>query len=236
MIRIEPARLKPGVTPESLPDVDPRIAGQRDDLIHGRALIFWDPMSLPGTRLARKLNAIDTDQITPAADCERRLPDREVDPAGCRARIMALERRLRMAAGERRTIHFAFTNEGSETWPWDAELGPPIRATYRVLDTAGRVVIGDGPRTAFPCAVGPGEQTVVPLDVIAPVRPGRYVVEADAVHEGVRWFDCPGRCEIEVAPPSTDRDVRWNVKMPIVKNRMKLSTPRLVLRITPKTR
>jgi len=140
--------------------------------------------------------------VTPAADCERLLPDREVDPAGCRARIMALERRLRMAAGERRTIHFAFTNEGSENWPWDAELGPPIRATYRVLDTAGRVVIGDGPRTAFPCAVGPGEQTVVPLDVIAPVRPGRYVVEADAIHEGVRWFDCPGRCEIEVAPPA----------------------------------
>ena len=26
-------------------------------------------MSLPGTRLARKLDAIDTDQITPAADC-----------------------------------------------------------------------------------------------------------------------------------------------------------------------
>ena len=38
-------------------------------LITGTALIFWDPMSLPGTRLARKLDAIDTDQITPAADC-----------------------------------------------------------------------------------------------------------------------------------------------------------------------
>ena len=35
----------------------------------GRALIFWDPLSLPGTRLAKKLDAIDTDQITPAADC-----------------------------------------------------------------------------------------------------------------------------------------------------------------------
>jgi 3-isopropylmalate/(R)-2-methylmalate dehydratase large subunit len=32
-------------------------------------LIFWDPLSLPGTRMARKLDAIDTDQITPAADC-----------------------------------------------------------------------------------------------------------------------------------------------------------------------
>src|SRR5437870_5428823 len=37
-------------------------------LISGKALIFWDA-ALPGTRYARKLDAIDTDQITPAADC-----------------------------------------------------------------------------------------------------------------------------------------------------------------------
>jgi 3-isopropylmalate/(R)-2-methylmalate dehydratase large subunit len=37
-------------------------------VIHGRALIFWDP-KVPGTKYKRKLDAIDTDQITPAADC-----------------------------------------------------------------------------------------------------------------------------------------------------------------------
>jgi 3-isopropylmalate/(R)-2-methylmalate dehydratase large subunit len=37
-------------------------------VIRGRALIFWDP-KVPGTRYRRKLDAIDTDQITPAADC-----------------------------------------------------------------------------------------------------------------------------------------------------------------------
>ena len=36
--------------------------------IRGKALIFWDP-KLPGTKFGRKLDAIDTDQITPAADC-----------------------------------------------------------------------------------------------------------------------------------------------------------------------
>jgi 3-isopropylmalate/(R)-2-methylmalate dehydratase large subunit len=40
----------------------------RDRLIRGKALIFWDP-KLPGTKFGRKLDAIDTDQITPAADC-----------------------------------------------------------------------------------------------------------------------------------------------------------------------
>jgi 3-isopropylmalate/(R)-2-methylmalate dehydratase large subunit len=71
MHQIEPARLKPGVTHQSLP-ADPGDAadGHPDtQLIRGRALVFWDPASLPGTKYAKKLDAIDTDQITPATDC-----------------------------------------------------------------------------------------------------------------------------------------------------------------------
>src|SRR5216117_3344014 len=64
--RIQPARLKPGA---SVPDA----AGARREagsggpahLIRGKALIFWDPKSAT----PKKLDAIDTDQITPAADC-----------------------------------------------------------------------------------------------------------------------------------------------------------------------
>jgi 3-isopropylmalate dehydratase small subunit len=37
-------------------------------VVRGRALIFWDP-KVPGSKYRRKLDAIDTDQITPAADC-----------------------------------------------------------------------------------------------------------------------------------------------------------------------
>ena len=37
-------------------------------VIRGQALIFWDP-KVPGGKYRRKLDAIDTDQITPAADC-----------------------------------------------------------------------------------------------------------------------------------------------------------------------
>jgi len=71
MHTIEPARLKEGVQLETLPDASPSpgTETQRADVITGRALIFWDPMSLPGTKFARKRDAIDTDQITPAADC-----------------------------------------------------------------------------------------------------------------------------------------------------------------------
>ena len=65
---IERARLKPGVTPESLPDPRPGDLAPSPEMaphrISGTALIFWDP-KVPG----KKLDAIDTDQITPAADC-----------------------------------------------------------------------------------------------------------------------------------------------------------------------
>ncbi len=70
MHTIQPARLVPGITLDSLP-VTASAADHRDAggsrLIEGNALIFWDPKS--GSPPSRKLDAIDTDQITPAADC-----------------------------------------------------------------------------------------------------------------------------------------------------------------------
>jgi 3-isopropylmalate/(R)-2-methylmalate dehydratase large subunit len=68
MHTIHTARLKPGVAPSNLPDEEIQSNAVRPELIRGKALIFWDP-KLPGSRLARKLDAIDTDQITPASDC-----------------------------------------------------------------------------------------------------------------------------------------------------------------------
>ena len=60
---IEPARLKPG-TRVSATVADPKATEPATAKIEGTALIFWDPKQ-PG----RKLDAIDTDQITPSADC-----------------------------------------------------------------------------------------------------------------------------------------------------------------------
>ena len=68
MHTIQAARLKGGVTVESVVEAGTVPEGT-GGLIRGKALIFWDPKSLPGTKFAKKLDAIDTDQITPAADC-----------------------------------------------------------------------------------------------------------------------------------------------------------------------
>ena len=65
MHRIEAARLKPGVRVEDFPR--PRDAasdGVAAHILRGQTLIFWNP-AVPGA----KRDAIDTDQITPAADC-----------------------------------------------------------------------------------------------------------------------------------------------------------------------
>jgi len=63
---IQPARLKPGMTVETLPGPKPAdLAGHGGEtVLRGKALIMWDPK-----RPGKKLDAIDTDQITPAADC-----------------------------------------------------------------------------------------------------------------------------------------------------------------------
>ena len=69
MHTITPARLRPGITLDDLPVAQPAgsVSGA-EPIVRGRALIFWDP-KLAGTKFGRKLDAIDTDQITPAADC-----------------------------------------------------------------------------------------------------------------------------------------------------------------------
>ena len=66
MQTIEPARLKPGVTRASVAPPAAADAAQSSATIRGTALIIWD-LKVPGKR--KKLDAIDTDQITPAADC-----------------------------------------------------------------------------------------------------------------------------------------------------------------------
>src|SRR5512142_1685459 len=59
-----PARLLPGAKVDRAEAAPAAASGGDAKLIRGKALIFWDP-KIPG----KKLDAIDTDQITPAADC-----------------------------------------------------------------------------------------------------------------------------------------------------------------------
>jgi 3-isopropylmalate/(R)-2-methylmalate dehydratase large subunit len=65
MHTILPAQFKPGITLDDLPRPDAAAGSEAAArLIRGQALILWDPKT-PG----KKRDAIDTDQITPSADC-----------------------------------------------------------------------------------------------------------------------------------------------------------------------
>src|SRR5260221_12332757 len=65
--RIEPAKPLPGVTAQDIERRVPPAETERSSApIRGTALIFWDRS---GRRPGKKLDAIDTDQITPARDC-----------------------------------------------------------------------------------------------------------------------------------------------------------------------
>src|SRR5437588_2126237 len=64
MTKLESAQLIPGARLADAPPPDRAEHAGGTRAIRGRALIFWDP-KVPG----KKLDAIDTDQITPADDC-----------------------------------------------------------------------------------------------------------------------------------------------------------------------
>src|SRR6476620_10931969 len=66
MHTIQPARPRPGVSLTTLAAPAEDGAERSTAIVRGRALIFWD-LKVLGKR--KKLDAIDTDQITPAADC-----------------------------------------------------------------------------------------------------------------------------------------------------------------------
>ena len=67
MHTIQAARLEPGVTRDAVAGAAAAVeAATSTAVIRGKALIFWDLKVLSPKR---KLDAIDTDQITPAADC-----------------------------------------------------------------------------------------------------------------------------------------------------------------------
>src|SRR5690349_15343151 len=88
------------------------------------------------------------------------------------------------------------TNRSDQTW--SSQEPNPIHVAYHWYDDRGQVAYYDGQRTRLPRAVAPGESVEVSLRVHPPALPGRYILEIDMVHEGVRWFELGERIYVEV--------------------------------------
>lgn len=63
----------------------------------------------------------------------------------------------------------------------------PVRIAAHWLDASGAVLVWDGPRTALPADLRPGESLTVRV-ALGPPPPGASQVVIDLVAEGVRWF------------------------------------------------
>ena len=70
--------------------------------------------------------------------------------------------------------------------------------SYHWLDRDGRDVEFDGDRTTLSPSIAAGERREVTINIRAPLRPGRYRLAIDLVHEGVIWFSQAGRPCFEV--------------------------------------
>src|SRR3954452_7053913 len=127
--------------------------------------------------------------------------NRGVGDGAYRARLEFVRPVVHVPPGIVREQELRVENLGDEVWPWGADATPPIRLGYRWRAKATDEVLGEGPRTPFTESIPPGASSLQKLVIQMPAQPGRYVLEADVVHERVRWFDCAARLDVEVVGP-----------------------------------
>ena len=173
--------------------------------------------------------------LVTADEADRHWIGRTVPSSAYRTTIEPVGAPPMLAPGEGRIVLFCVTNEGTEVWPRGLDWQPAICASYHWLHADDSVHTADGLRTGFTRDVRPGERILVPLQVVAPAEPGRYVLEADLVHEEVRWFEQSCRVEVEVAEASSIPPTALRlVETPPPRRRLRrppLLVPRLLHRV-----
>jgi hypothetical protein len=162
------------------------------------------------TAIARMLAATSTTVRGPAVgglplislqELDRFWEGRPVSQDAYRSRIEPCEQTVAFTPGESRAVFLYVSNDGTERWPPSLEEEPQIRLGYRWLNLDGSLHTEEGPRSPFLRRVSPGERALVPLSVVAPAEAGEYILEADVVHEEVRWFNCAWRTRVRVGDP-----------------------------------
>jgi len=106
-----------------------------------------------------------------------------------------------MTAGVQHTVDVRVTNGSDVTWRWGRDGRPEIRLTYRWRSDGEAVREPTSLRTSLPADLAPGATQLVPVHVVAPAGSGRFQLELDLVHEGVRWFGVDVSVTVEVRPP-----------------------------------
>ena len=83
------------------------------------------------------------------------------------------------------------TNHGTVKWP--NKSISPIFLSYHWYDLKkGEIIVLDGERSKLPKSINPGSSEIVETKIIAPSKPGDYLLLYDLVDEGITWFSEEG--------------------------------------------
>jgi LCP family protein required for cell wall assembly len=89
-------------------------------------------------------------------------------------------------------------NTGYMDWVHDIGAGRVALGTHWLNRDTREVIVWDGPRALLPRTMKHGDEAELSIEVTAPDRPGRYVLQYDMVHEGFTWFSEQGVIALEV--------------------------------------
>lgn len=95
----------------------------------------------------------------------------------------------RLTPGEQQSLRILVRNAGHATWPALGQKGNQnqILIGNHWREPGGRIAVNDDGRGSIPYDLPPGDSIELFLTVNAPKTPGEYILEIDALQEGISW-------------------------------------------------
>jgi len=152
----------------------------------------------------KKQSSTDNVPVVLMQEIERWNAERSVSPGAYRARITLPQGVEPMEADAIQHVQVEVTNLGDEWLPRGPQPEPVVQVGYRWWREDGTEIARPTLRTPFTETVAPGARTRLTMAIQAPPDHGRLQLRVDLVHEGVRWFECEERLEVDVSPPYSE--------------------------------
>lgn len=116
--------------------------------------------------------------------------------SGFKVRLEPKVKEISASPGKRSYLPIVVTNIGDSRWSSTSKDGGwglnTVALSYHVRALDGKLLEFEGLRTLIPGNIMPGQQVQLSGDFIAPIKPGKYLLEFDMVQEGVSWFSAKG--------------------------------------------
>jgi polyisoprenyl-teichoic acid--peptidoglycan teichoic acid transferase len=113
--------------------------------------------------------------------------------------------------GQEYEVEVKVKNTGLLFWESEGDRRIDLGTHWINRDT-GEVAVWDGNRGLLEKDISYDQETIIKMTIIAPVKPGRYILQYDMAHERTTWFSEQG-----VIPLEVNIDVGKTLDMSIVK-------------------